>query len=123
MPLAPTPNLSPLPNPSIPLPRRLRARTPRRAPLVPAPLPQPLLRAQLELPIQLPARLLAMYKVAEAAPDAAFAAVEPAAGFAEVGDGREFAVDGAGGVPAAVEGVAGLLGGIFVFEAGVDVAD
>lgn len=64
-----------------------------------------------------------MYEIAEAAPHAAFAAVEPAAGFAEVGDGGELAVDGAGGVPAAVEGVAGLLGGIFVLEARVDVAD
>ena len=64
-----------------------------------------------------------MYEIAEAAPDAALAAVEPAAGFAEVGDGRELAVDGAGGVPAAVEGVAGLLGRILVLEARVDVAD
>ena len=64
-----------------------------------------------------------MYEIAEAAADAALAAVEPAAGLAEVGDGRELAVDGAGGVPAAVEGVAGLLGGILVLEAGVDVAD
>ena len=64
-----------------------------------------------------------MYEVAEAAADAPFAAVEPAAGLAEVGDGRELAVDGAGGVPAAVEGVAGLLGRVLVLEAGVDVAD
>lgn len=64
-----------------------------------------------------------MDEVAEAAADAALAAVEAAAGLAEVGHGRELAVDGAGGVPAAVEGVAGLLGGIFVLEARVDVAD
>ncbi len=64
-----------------------------------------------------------MDEIAEPAADAAFAAVEAAAGFAEVGDGGQFAVDGAGGVPAGVEGVAGLLGGVFVFEAGVDVAD
>ena len=64
-----------------------------------------------------------MDEVAEAAADAALAAVEPAAGFAEVGHGRELAVDGAGGVPAAVEGVAGFLGRVFVFEARVDVAD
>ena len=64
-----------------------------------------------------------MDEVAEAAADAAFAAVEPAAGFAEVGHGRQLAVDGSGGVPAAVEGVAGLLGGILVLEARVDVAD
>lgn len=64
-----------------------------------------------------------MDEIAEAAADAAFAAVEAAARFPEIGDGGEFAVDGAGGVPARVEGVAGLLGGIFVFEARVDVAD
>ena len=64
-----------------------------------------------------------MYEIAEATPDAPFAAVEPAAGFPEVGHGAEFAVDGAGGVPARVERVAGFLGGIFVFEASVDVAD
>lgn len=64
-----------------------------------------------------------MYEIAEAASDAAFAAVEAAAGFTEVGDGGEFAVDGAGGVPAGVEGVAGLLSRVFVFEARVDVAD
>ena len=64
-----------------------------------------------------------MDEIAEPAPHAPFAAVEAAAGFAEVGDGGEFAVDGAGGVPAAVEGVAGLLGRVFVFEARVDVAD
>ena len=64
-----------------------------------------------------------MDKIAEPAPNAPFAAIEPAASFAEIRDGGQFAVDGAGGVPARVEGVAGLLGGIFVFEARVDVAD
>lgn len=64
-----------------------------------------------------------MNEIAEPAPHAAFAAVEPAAGFAEVGHGREFAVDRAGGVPATVECVAGGLRRVFVFEAGVDVAD
>ena len=64
-----------------------------------------------------------MYEIAEAGALTTFAAVEPTARFAEVGHRAEFAVYGAGGVPAGVEGVAGLLGGIFVFEAGVDVAD
>lgn len=64
-----------------------------------------------------------MDEVAEAATDAALAAVEAAAGLAEVGDGAQLAVDGAGGVPAAVEVVAGLLGRLLVLEAGVDVAD
>jgi len=61
-------------------------------------------------------------EIAEATAYTAFAGIEAAAGFAEVGDGGELAVDWAGGVPAAVEGVAGFLGGIFVFKAGVDIA-
>lgn len=64
-----------------------------------------------------------MYEVAEAAADAALARVEAAAGLAEVGDGAELAVDGAAGVPAGVELVAGGLGRVLVLEAGVDVAD
>jgi hypothetical protein len=43
-----------------------------------------------------------MDEVAEAATDAAFAGVQTAAGFAEVGDRAEFAVYGARGVPTAV---------------------
>ena len=109
--------------PSIPLPRRLRTWTLTHAPLIPPPRPQPLLRPQLQLAIQLGARLLPMYEIAEAPPHAAFAAVEPAARFPEIGDGGQFAVDGPRGVPAAVEGVAGFLGRVFVFEARVDVAD
>lgn len=119
------PSLHPLPTPyhSISLPRRLRARTPAHTALIPTAGAQPLLGAELELALQLGAGFLAVDEVAKPAAHAAFAAVEPAAGFAEVGHGRELAVDGAGGVPAAVEGVAGGLGGVFVFEAGVDVAD
>lgn len=64
-----------------------------------------------------------MDEIAEAAAHAPLAAVEPAAGFAEVGHGRQFAVDGAGGVPATVESVAGGLRRVFVFEACVNVAD
>lgn len=64
-----------------------------------------------------------MYEIAEAAPDAAFSAVESAACFSKVGHGGQFTVDGAGSVPAAVERVAGGLGRVFVFEARVDVAD
>ncbi len=64
-----------------------------------------------------------MDEVAEAATDAALAAVKPAAGLSKVGDGAQLAVDGPGGVPAAVEGVAGLLRAVLVLEAGVDVAD
>lgn len=84
----------------VPLPRRLGTGTPARAPLVAAPQAQPLLRAQLDLAVQLGARVLAVDEVAEAAAHAALARVEAAAGLAEVGDGRELAVDGARGVPA-----------------------
>lgn len=64
-----------------------------------------------------------MDKVAEAATDTALAAVEATAGLAEIGDGREFAVDGAASVPARVERVACFLRVFFVLEAHVDVAD
>ena len=64
-----------------------------------------------------------MNKIAKSSPHTSFAAVEATTRFSEIGDGGELAVDGARGIPTAIEGVAGLLGGIFVFEAGVDVAD
>lgn len=64
-----------------------------------------------------------MDKVAEAAADAAFTRVEAAAGLAKVGDGTELAVDGAGGVPAAIELVAGLLSRGLVLEPRVDVSN
>ncbi len=64
-----------------------------------------------------------MYEITKAASHTAFATIQSTTRFAEIGDGRELAVDGAGGVPAGVEGVAGFLGGVFVFEARVDVAD
>ena len=113
------PQLPPLISP----PRRFRARGPRHAPLIPPPRAQPLLRRELELAFQLRARLLAVDEVAEAAADTALAAVEATARLPEVCDGRELAVDGASGVPARVELVAGGLGAVLVFEAGVDVAD
>jgi len=64
-------------------------------------------------------------EVAEATATATLARIQAqtAASLAKVGDGRELAVDGAGGVPAAVELVAGFLRGFFVLEAGVDVTD
>lgn len=109
--------------PLIPLPRRFRTRTPRHTPLIPPPSPQPLLRPQLQLTIQLWTRLLPMNEIAESTPHTAFPTVQTTACFSEIGHGREFAVDGTGGVPARVERVAGLLGGIFVFETCIDVAD
>lgn len=101
---------------------RLWRRRPAHTPLVPTPQLQPLLGAKGQVAVQLLARVLAVNKVAEAAADAALARVEAAAGLAEVGDGAELAVDGAAGVPAGVELVAGLLRGFLVFEARVDVA-
>lgn len=105
------------------LPRRLRTRAPTHAPIILAPGTKPLLRTELQFAVQLRTGFLAMDEVAEAAADAALAAVEAAAGLAEVCHGREFAVDGPRGVPARVQRVAGGLRGVFVFEACVDVAD
>ena len=64
-----------------------------------------------------------MDEIAEPASHASLPAIQPTARFSEVGHGRELAVDGARGVPAGIEGVAGGLRGVFVFEARVDVAD
>jgi hypothetical protein len=100
-----------------------RGRTPAHASLVTTSLLEPLPCAHIEFAIQLGGRFLAVYEVAEAAADTAFAAVETTAGFAEIGDGRQFAVDGAAGVPARVEGVTGFLAVFFVLEAHIDVAD
>lgn len=108
---------------SVPLPRRLRTRTPRQTPIISPPRPQKFLRRQLQFPIQTPAWLFAVYEVAEPTPHAALPAVEPTTRFSEVGHGGQFAVDGPRGVPARIERVAGFLGGVFVFEARVDVAD
>lgn len=63
-----------------------------------------------------------MNKVAESAAHTALSRIQSTTGLAEVGDGAEFAVDGAAGVPAGIEFVAGLLSGFFVLEARVDVA-
>lgn len=64
-----------------------------------------------------------MDEVAKATSHASLAAVKAAAGFAKVGNGTQLAVDGAGGIPPAVEIVAGALGAVLVLEAGVDVAN
>lgn len=64
-----------------------------------------------------------MYEVAESTAHTALAAIEAAACFAEIGDGRQFAVDGATGVPARVESVASFLRVFFVLETDIDVAD
>jgi hypothetical protein len=64
-----------------------------------------------------------MNEIAEAASHTSFSTVQPTAGFAEIGDGRELAVDGACCVPARVQRIAGLLRRVFIFEACVDVAN
>jgi len=64
-----------------------------------------------------------MDEVAESTPYTALPAVQPTTRLSEIGHGGQFAVDGARGVPAGVEGVAGGLGRVFVLEARVDVAD
>lgn len=102
---------------------RLWCRRSADAALVAAPRTQPLLGAEGDFAIEFVRGLLAVDEVAEAAAHAALARVKTAAGFAEVGDGAEFAVNRARGVPAAIEFVAGLLGRVFVFESRVDVAD
>jgi len=109
--------------PLMPPPRRFRARTSRDTPLIAAPHFQPLFSREAQIPIQLGTGFLAMDEVAESGADASLSTIEATARFPEVGDGGEFAVDGPGGVPAGVEGVAGLLRAVFVLEAGVDVAD
>lgn len=106
-----------------PPPGRLWARAPADAPLIPTPHLQPLLRRELQVALKLRARNLTMYEVAEAAAHAALAAVQATARLAEIGDGRQFAINGAGGVPARVEVVASLLCAVFVFEPCVDVAN
>ena len=107
----------------VPLPCRLGTRTPRHTPLIPPPQPQPLLRTQLQLLFQLGTRILPMNKITETTSYTSLPAVKTTTGFSEIRDGREFAVDWSGGVPARVECVAGFLGGIFIFKTGVDVAD
>jgi len=107
----------------IPLPRRLRGRTPTHTPLIPPPQPQPLLRAQLQLPIQLRTRILPMNEIAEPPSNTSFSAIQSAASFAEIGNRGELAVDGACRVPARVQRVAGFLRRVFVLEARVDVAN
>lgn len=64
-----------------------------------------------------------MYEVAETAAYTALATVQTAARLAEVGDGRELAVDGACGIPARVEVVTGFLRAVFVLESCVNVAN
>jgi len=67
--------------------------------------------------------LFPVYEVAKATSNTALAAVEPTARFSEIGDWREFAIDGAAGVPTRVERVTSFLRVVFVLETGVDIAD
>lgn len=105
--------------------RRARwwCRTPAHTPLITASLLQPFARAHIQIAVQLGRRFLAMNKIAEAAAYTALAAVKTTACFAEICNGREFAVDGATSIPAAVQGVAGFLRVLLILEADVDVTD
>jgi len=64
-----------------------------------------------------------MNKIAETTSHTALPTIQPAASFAEIGDGRKLAVDGARGVPARVQRIASFLRAVFVFETCVDVAN
>lgn len=91
--------------------------------VVPSSHPQPLLGGQLQLAVEFGTGLLSVDKVAEATSDTSLAAVQSTTGFSKICDGRELAVDGATGVPARVERVAGGLGAVFVLEPRIDVSD
>lgn len=108
---------------SISLPRGFRGRASGDASFVPTSLLQPFLGAEFEFSVEFGARFFTVDEVAKPSSDASLAGVESTASLSKVGDGAEFAVDGARGVPPAVEGVAGGLGAVLVLEAGVDVAD
>lgn len=94
---------------SVSPPRRLRAGRPCRAAGIPPSFLKPLLGTQRQIPVELIAGILAVNKVTKAAAHATLATVETAARLAEVGNGAEFAVDGPGGVPAAIQVIAGFL--------------
>lgn len=64
-----------------------------------------------------------MNEIAKAAAHTALTAIQSTTRFAEIGNGREFAVDRATSVPTTVEGIAGFLGILFVLETYVDVAN
>ena len=72
---------------SISLPRRFGTRRATHTSLIPAPRPQPFLGAQFQFALQLRAWFFAVDEVAKPAAHAAFAAVQPAAGFPEIGHG------------------------------------
>jgi len=64
-----------------------------------------------------------MYEIAEPPSNTSLATVQPTTGLAEIRNRGQFTVDGASGVPAGVESVAGLLRRVFVLETRVNVAD
>lgn len=81
---------------------RLRRRSPGDTAVVSSPHPQPLLGCQLQLAVKFGTGLFPVNEVAETTSNAAFTAIESAAGFSKIRDGRELAVDGTAGVPARV---------------------
>jgi len=64
-----------------------------------------------------------MNEIAESTSHTSLSTIQSATGFAEIGDRAELAVDGARGVPAGVECVAGFLGAVFVLETRIDITD
>ena len=64
-----------------------------------------------------------MNEIAEAAPHTSLATVESATRLPEIRHGAQLAVDRTGGIPAAVQRIAGLLRAVLVLEARVDIAD
>lgn len=84
---------------------------------------QPFLCAQLQFFIHLFRWFFPMYEIAEPSSLASFSRIQPTARFSEVCDGRKFAVYRSSSVPSLVELIAGLLGVLFVFKAGVDIAN
>ena len=85
---------------SVPLLRRLRTRASRDTALVASAHFQPLPRRHIEIAIEFWTGLFSMDEVAEAAANAALAAIEAAAGFAKIGNRRQLAVYRATGIPA-----------------------
>ena len=108
---------------SKPLPRRLRTRTLRHAPLIPSPLPQPLLRTQLQLALQLITRLLPVNEITKPAPHTPLAAIQPTARLAKIRHGAQLAVYRPCRIPATIQRVARLLRRVLVLEARVDIPD
>jgi hypothetical protein len=108
---------------SIPLPRRLRARTPRYTPLIPAPLLQPLLCTQLQLPLQLITGLFPMDKITEAPSDTPLPTIQPATRLPKIRHGTQLTIDRPRRIPPTIQRIARRLRRVLVLEPRVHIAD